>query len=221
MGNPDRGADTYANGYGYSDVHAYTNTDSYSHAHTYSYSHGYSNVHAYGNADGYVHAHTHSYSYSNVHAHADTDSYPHAHTYSYSYGLGYSYSHVHAYTNSYSYADIYSNSHGYGYSYVHAHANPDGDANRHLPGNLYDSYYHWHHNRGWHRHRQPLRRLHHGHHSTLRGKRIRQSAGYSGGCRVGRRHTLPRALQQTVLVARVRAGGSGDWTGSVPEYLLP
>ena len=41
------------------------------------------------------------------------------------------------------------------------------------------------------------------------------------GCRVGRRHTLPRALQQTVLVARVRAGGSGDWTGSVPEYPLP
>jgi hypothetical protein len=99
-----------------------------------------------------------------------------------------------------------------------------GNANRyrHLPaGNLYDNYYHWHDNPGRHRYRQPLRRLHHGHYSTLRGKRIRQSAGYSGGCGVGRRHTLPRALQQTVLVARVRAGGSGDWTGSVPEYLLP
>src|SRR6185369_7340334 len=90
MGNPDRGADTYANGYGYSDVHAYTNTDSYSHAHTYSYSHGYSNVHAYANADSYVHAHTHSYSYSNVHAYANADSYVHAYTHSYSYSHGYS-----------------------------------------------------------------------------------------------------------------------------------
>ena len=47
------------------------------------------------------------------------------------------------------------------------------------------------------------------------------SADFSGVCRVGRRHTLHRALQQTVLVDGVRAGGSGDWPGSVPEYLLP
>jgi hypothetical protein len=105
--------------------------------------------------------------------------------------------------------------------YGNTDRNPFGNANRHLPGNLYDGYYHWHHNRRRHRYWQPLRRLHHGYHSTLPGKRIRQSAGYSGGCRVGRRHTLPRALQQTVLVDGVRAGGSGDWTGSVPEYLVP
>ena len=29
------------------------------------------------------------------------------------------------------------------------------------------------------------------------------------------------ALQQTVLLDGVRAGGSGEWTGSVPEYLVP
>jgi hypothetical protein len=37
--------------------------------------------------------------------------------------------------------------------------NSDGHANRHLPGNLYDNYYHWHDNRRRHRYRQPLRRL--------------------------------------------------------------
>jgi hypothetical protein len=118
--------------------------------------------------------------------------------------------------NTYCYCD--SNSWRYG----NTNADSDGHAYRHLPaGNLYDNYYYWHDNPRRHRYRQPLRRLHHGHHSTLPGKRIRQSAGYRGGCRVGRRHTLPRALQQTVLVDGVRAGGSGDWTGSVPEYLLP
>ena len=36
----------------------------------------------------------------------------------------------------------------------------DGHAYRQLrPGNLHDGYYHWHHNRRWHRYRQPLRRL--------------------------------------------------------------
>ena len=57
----------------------------------------------------------------------------------------------------------------YSYGDSHAYSNSDGNRNtdrntfgnayRHLPGNLYDSYYHWHHNRGRHRYRQPLRRL--------------------------------------------------------------
>jgi hypothetical protein len=35
--------------------------------------------------------------------------------------------------------------------------NSDGHANRHLRGNLYDNYYHWHDNPRRHRYRQPLR----------------------------------------------------------------
>jgi hypothetical protein len=137
----------------------------------------------------------------------------------------------HAYSNADSvakrYCYCYCNTYGYSYSHAYGNANfyvvtsAKPDTYRHLYGGLHDGYYHWHGQCRRHRYRQPLRRLHNGHHSTLPGKRIRQSTGYSGGCGVGRRHTLPRALQQTVLVDGVRAGGSGDWAGSVPEYLVP
>jgi hypothetical protein len=133
-------------------------------------------------------------------------------------------SHSDSNTDSYAYTDSYTD--GLAFTDSDAKLNSDSNTfgnanpNRQLPGNLYDIYYHRHDNRRGHRYRQPLRRLHHGHHATLPGKRVRH-CDFSGVCRVGRRHTLHRALQQTVLVARVRAGGSGDWTGSVPEYPLP
>ncbi len=84
------------------------------------------------------------------------------------------------------------------------------NAHRHLPGDLYDSYYHWHDNRRRHRYRQPLRRLQHGHRSTLPGERIRHS-GFSGGCRVERRPTVHRPPSEKLFyVLAVRAGESGS-----------
>src|SRR5580765_2866457 len=114
MGNPDRGADTYANGYsytnchshGYGNVYAYTNTDSYLHAYAnangYSNSHGYSYVHAYTNTDSYLHA------YANANGYSNTNGYSYAHIYSNSYGYSYADSYVHADANCYSntYADL-------------------------------------------------------------------------------------------------------------------
>ena len=63
---------------------------------------------------------------------------------------------------------------------ANGHAKPD--TYRHLRGGLYDGYYHWHDNPWRHRYRQPLRRLQHGHRSTLPGKRIWRSdfSGVSG-----------------------------------------
>src|SRR6266478_3062631 len=167
------------------------------------------------------HAYTDSIPHFNSNGNGDADTDGHANRNGNSNGNTNSYANTDSYANCDAHANTNTNTNTNSHSHAHTYTDSDGNANRHLPGNLYDSYYHWHHNRRRHRYRQPLRRLHHGHHSTLPGKRIRQSAGYSGGCRVGRRHTLPRALQQTVLVDGVRAGGSGDWTGSVPEYLLP
>ena len=80
---------------------------------------------------------------------------------------------------------------------------PTATQRQRLPDRLYDSYYHWHDNRRRHRYRQPLRRLHHGHHSTLPGKRIRR-AGYSGDCRFERRHTIDRPPNNKLFF-----GGSG------------
>jgi len=94
--------------------------------------------------------------------------------------------HAYTYGGRVGYAYCYGGCFGYAYCY--------GNAYRHLSGNLYDSYYHWHNNSGRQRYRQPLRRLHHGYRSTLPGKRIRPSAGYIGFCRVRRRLTLHRAL---------------------------
>src|ERR1700756_1685198 len=57
-------------------------------------------------------------------------------------------------------AKRYSYSRGDSYAYTDSYAY--GHANRQLPGNLYDNYYHWPDNPWRHGYRQPLRRLHHG-----------------------------------------------------------
>src|SRR5206468_2278674 len=115
-----------------------------------------------------------------------------AECYTYSYGNSYAYTDSHAYSNSYAYTHEHTECHAY----------------RHLPGNLYDSYYHWHHNRGRHRYRQPLRRLHYAGHSTLPSKRIRQSADFSGVCWVERHAAIcGRAPTQAVLLHVVHPGG--------------
>ncbi len=132
-------------------------------------------------------------------------------------------------SNSYAYTDSYADCHSDRYAHADSDANCDGDsyadcdgnANRHLPGNLYDGYYHWHHNRGRHGYRQPLRRLHYAGESTLPSKRIRQSADFSGVCRVEWHATVrDRAPTQAVLLHVVHPGGP-DSRWSVPKYLVP
>ena len=92
----------------------------------------------------------------------------------------------------------------YTYCYGDGNHNTDrntfGNANPHLPGDLYDSYCHWQDNRRRHRYRQPLRRLQHACRSTLPGKRIRHS-DFSGVCRV-ERHVQFTGPTTTVLLVR-------------------
>ena len=107
------------------------------------------------------------------------------------------------------------------YGYCNTYRNTFGNADPHLPGNLYDSYCHGHDNRRWHRYRQPLRRLQHADQSALPGERIRQSADFSGVCRVERRHAVhDHAQRQRRSSSTVRAGGSG-YGGPFLNTLFP
>ena len=131
MGNPDRGADTYANGYRHSNtdgcsyIHAYSYADRDTYTDSNTYGHSYCDRNSYSHSYSYGYTHADAYGHCYIHSNPDGNGNSHLHTYAYSDG----HLHTYAYSNGngnghrYVYADSYSDSNSYGNSDLNTYSN--------------------------------------------------------------------------------------------------